>query len=125
MVYPLGQEIPYLHLLKPSIIRLGVLLLLFDVYLTWARIEKQAPSPNSPESNNFGRLAKQPIVYQYIFFRKALRVSSAYKLAYCGSCPLHRLDHSFPYLYSLPDIFPSLPFTFAWVASYLRPSEFR
>ncbi|KAF4556391.1 Arv1-like protein [Elsinoe fawcettii] len=30
----------------PSIIRLGVLLLLFDVYLTWARIEK-ATSPNS------------------------------------------------------------------------------
>jgi hypothetical protein len=29
---------------QPSIIRLGVLLLLFDVYLTWARIEKATPS---------------------------------------------------------------------------------
>ena len=57
-------------ILKPSIIRLGILLLLFDVYLTWARIEKQVPSPDSPESSNFGRLAQQPIVYQYIFFRK-------------------------------------------------------
>jgi len=52
----------------PSIIRLGILLLLFDVYLTWARIEKQVPSPDSPESSNFGRLAQQPIVFQYVFF---------------------------------------------------------
>ena len=36
-------------------IRLGVLLLLFDVYLTWARIEKQTPSASS-ESSNFGQL---------------------------------------------------------------------
>lgn len=55
----------------PSIIRLGILLLLFDVYLTWARIEKQTSS-NSPanETNNtnFLRLAQQPIVFQYVFF---------------------------------------------------------
>jgi hypothetical protein len=59
------------HLLtvtQQSIIRLGILLLLFDVYLTWARIEKQAPSPAVPDSNNFGRLAQQPIVFQYVFF---------------------------------------------------------
>ncbi|KAI1268748.1 carbohydrate-binding module family 50 protein [Xylariaceae sp. FL1019] len=32
----------------PSIVRLGTLLLLFDVYLTWARIEKQIePTPSS------------------------------------------------------------------------------
>lgn len=37
--------------LKPSIIRLGILLLLFDVYLTWARIEKATPdSPSLPLS---------------------------------------------------------------------------
>ena len=36
---------------KPSIIRLGILLLLFDVYLTWARIEKATPaSPSLPLS---------------------------------------------------------------------------
>ncbi|KAI2637000.1 carbohydrate-binding module family 50 protein [Hypomontagnella submonticulosa] len=54
----------------PSIIRLGTLLLLFDVYLTWARIEKQAaPDPNSPTAgSNLGSLARQPIVFQYIFF---------------------------------------------------------
>ncbi|KAI9875907.1 MAG: sterol homeostasis protein [Pleopsidium flavum] len=28
---------------QPSIIRLGILLLLFDVYLTWARVEKASP----------------------------------------------------------------------------------
>ncbi|KAJ4300353.1 hypothetical protein N0V88_003026 [Collariella sp. IMI 366227] len=56
---------------SPSIVRLGVLLLLFDVYLTWARIERQSvPDADSPEvdNTNFGRLAQQPIVFQYIFF---------------------------------------------------------
>ncbi|KAI2619976.1 carbohydrate-binding module family 50 protein [Hypoxylon sp. NC1633] len=54
----------------PSIIRLGTLLLLFDVYLTWARIEKQAaPDPGSPTAgSNLGSLAQQPIVLQYLFF---------------------------------------------------------
>ncbi|KAI1324987.1 carbohydrate-binding module family 50 protein [Xylariaceae sp. FL0255] len=57
----------------PSIIRLGTLLLLFDVYLTWARIEKQVvPDPSSPSSagggSNLGSLAEQPIVFQYLFF---------------------------------------------------------
>ncbi|KAI9736082.1 MAG: sterol homeostasis protein [Claussenomyces sp. TS43310] len=59
----------------PSIIRLGILLLLFDVYLTWARIEKQAPglSPTGANADaehggNFGRLAQQPILFQYVFF---------------------------------------------------------
>ncbi|KAK4215636.1 Arv1-like family-domain-containing protein [Rhypophila decipiens] len=77
----------------PSIVRLGVLLLLFDVYLTWARIEKQSGPTSAPASSvsaidlaagssssiagnstaalmtsNFGRLAQQPIVVQYIFF---------------------------------------------------------
>lgn len=58
------------HTTQPSIIRLGVLLLLFDVYLTWARIEKQSVPEDSvllPDSN-FGRLAQQPIVFQYMFF---------------------------------------------------------
>ncbi|KUJ16848.1 Arv1-like family protein [Mollisia scopiformis] len=53
----------------PSIIRLGVLLLLFDVYLTWARIEKQTSSTaNSSSDDNFLLLAQQPIVFQYVFF---------------------------------------------------------
>ncbi|KAK5633130.1 hypothetical protein RRF57_008844 [Xylaria bambusicola] len=63
----------------PSIIRLGTLLLLFDVYLTWARIEKQvvpdsstSSAPSSAASatggSNLGALAQQPIVFQYIFF---------------------------------------------------------
>ncbi|KAJ5565760.1 Arv1 protein [Penicillium sp. DV-2018c] len=44
-----------------SIIRLGVLLLLFDVYLTWARIEKD-PSLAATF------LSRAPIIVQYIFF---------------------------------------------------------
>ncbi|KAI5920228.1 Arv1-like family-domain-containing protein [Camillea tinctor] len=61
----------------PSIIRLGTLLLLFDVYLTWARIEKQTvPMPGSSTSTadapiiggNLGSLSRQPIVLQYMFF---------------------------------------------------------
>ncbi|KHJ35531.1 putative arv1-like family protein [Erysiphe necator] len=54
----------------PSIIRLGILLLLFDVYLTWARIEKQTSSStaNPYDSTNFLRLAQKPIIFQYLFF---------------------------------------------------------
>lgn len=55
---------------QSSIVRLGVLLLLFDVYLTWARIEKQTV-PNSAQSEvaNLGSLTQQSIVSQYLFFR--------------------------------------------------------
>ncbi|KAL8285612.1 hypothetical protein RB597_002601 [Gaeumannomyces tritici] len=49
-------------------IRLGVLLLLFDVYLTWARIEKQFSADSVPYQASFGRLSQQPIVFQYLFF---------------------------------------------------------
>lgn len=54
----------------PSIIRLGILLLLFDVYLTWARIERQSvpDGGDNPTLNGFGRLASWPIVCQYLFF---------------------------------------------------------
>ncbi|RMJ28015.1 intracellular lipid transport [Aspergillus sp. HF37] len=44
-----------------SILRLGILLLLFDVYLTWARIEKSQSVTASP-------LARAPIIIQYFFF---------------------------------------------------------
>lgn len=83
--------------IKPSIMRFGILLLLFDVYLTWARIEKATPSSpslplspppplppfpsgssapgNSSTSNGThsahdqgGVLASQPILLQYLFF---------------------------------------------------------
>jgi lipid intermediate transporter len=54
--------------MKPSIVRLGTLLLLFDVYLTWARIEKQTV-PDRRESN-LGKLAQLPIILQYLFFCK-------------------------------------------------------
>ena len=77
---------------QPSIIRLGILLLLFDVYLTWARIEKATsdspslplspPPPLPPFPNSTAQalnltingtepqspLAAQPILVQYIFF---------------------------------------------------------
>ncbi|KAK5167165.1 uncharacterized protein LTR77_007895 [Saxophila tyrrhenica] len=90
--YSKGLE-DLLNTSQPSVIRLGILLLLFDVYLTWARIEKATPSspslplsppppfPPSPANHtnttlttqtttsdgpNF--LATQPILLQYIFF---------------------------------------------------------
>jgi len=64
-----------------SIIRLSILLLLFDVYLTWARIEKLSP-PLPPSSHhpstapinstqaptNAALLSTQPLVLQYLFF---------------------------------------------------------
>ncbi|KAK8223679.1 Arv1-like family-domain-containing protein [Phyllosticta capitalensis] len=76
---------------QPSIIRLGILLLLFDVYLTWARIEKASPSSssspldpssnpsslntssssNSPQNQQNQQppfLSTQPLVLQYMFF---------------------------------------------------------
>uniref|UniRef100_A0A093XS15 Protein ARV n=1 Tax=Talaromyces marneffei PM1 TaxID=1077442 RepID=A0A093XS15_TALMA len=46
---------------QPSIIRLGVLLLLFDVYLTWARIEKSSTLASTS-------LSTAPIIVQYLFF---------------------------------------------------------
>ncbi|KAI5466556.1 Arv1-like family-domain-containing protein [Mariannaea sp. PMI_226] len=52
----------------PSVIRLGILLLLFDVYLTWARLEKQTVPDGVPGESNLGKLAQQPIVFQYMFF---------------------------------------------------------
>ncbi|KAF2763085.1 hypothetical protein EJ05DRAFT_481929 [Pseudovirgaria hyperparasitica] len=57
----------------PSIVRLGVLLLLFDVYLTWARIEKAFPIPFAPLSSvqtpgQTSLLSAQPLVLQYLFF---------------------------------------------------------
>ncbi|OKL57111.1 hypothetical protein UA08_07521 [Talaromyces atroroseus] len=47
--------------LDRSIIRLGVLLLLFDVYLTWARIEKSSTLASTS-------LSTSPIIVQYLFF---------------------------------------------------------
>ena len=59
--------------LDPSIFRLGILLVLFDVYITWARIEKVNNSALSQESTVEGlgatwALADAPILTQYIFF---------------------------------------------------------
>jgi len=51
-----------------------VLLLLFDVYLTWARIEKLSlprdpPAPRANEANtNAALLQAQPLILQYLFF---------------------------------------------------------
>ncbi|KAJ5728687.1 uncharacterized protein N7483_003195 [Penicillium malachiteum] len=52
-----------LVLIKPqrSIIRLGILLLLFDVYLTWARLEKDPSLATA-------FISRAPIVVQYLFF---------------------------------------------------------
>ncbi|PHH52535.1 Protein arv1 [Ceratocystis fimbriata CBS 114723] len=53
----------------PSIVRLGVMLFLFDVYLTWARIEKRnAVLESSLSVNGMAQFTQQPIVLQYCFF---------------------------------------------------------
>jgi lipid intermediate transporter len=56
-----------------SILRLGTLLVLFDVYITWARIEK-ATTPSTSTTPSSGALSAQwalsssPILTQYLFF---------------------------------------------------------
>ncbi|KAI6781783.1 arv1-like family protein [Emericellopsis cladophorae] len=60
----------------PSIVRLGVLLLLFDVYLTWARIEKKSMPESETGQSTLGQLAQQPIVFQYLFFLILCAVST-------------------------------------------------
>ncbi|KAJ4400241.1 hypothetical protein N0V91_008806 [Didymella pomorum] len=63
-----------------SILRLGILLLLFDVYLTWARIEKlplPSSSPHfSPDATNAALLHSQPLVLQYLFFLLLVTLST-------------------------------------------------
>ncbi|KAH7064058.1 Arv1-like family-domain-containing protein [Paraphoma chrysanthemicola] len=64
-----------------SILRLGSLLLLFDVYLTWARIEK-LPAPSSsytnaaPDTLNGNILQTYPLVLQYFFFLSLVLAST-------------------------------------------------
>ncbi|KAK5062519.1 hypothetical protein LTR84_004592 [Exophiala bonariae] len=50
----------------PSILRLGTLLVLFDVYITWARIERTSPVKSDNEAGS--RLTQMPILTQYLFF---------------------------------------------------------
>ncbi|OQO05467.1 hypothetical protein B0A48_09236 [Cryoendolithus antarcticus] len=83
---------------NPSILRLSLLLLLFDVYLTWARIEKATPTPLAPPPGLLQNatlstlisppqqpsphqpqtfLATQPILFQYAFFLLLCAVETA------------------------------------------------
>ncbi|KIX02472.1 uncharacterized protein Z518_08413 [Rhinocladiella mackenziei CBS 650.93] len=50
----------------PSILRLGTLLILFDVYITWARIEKTHALNGGTSVGS--RLSEMPILTQYLFF---------------------------------------------------------
>lgn len=52
--------------LDPSVLRLGVLLLLFDVYLTWVRIERVIATEHNAVAPN---ILSHAIVIQYLFFR--------------------------------------------------------
>ncbi|KAK5936810.1 hypothetical protein PMZ80_010929 [Knufia obscura] len=55
--------------LDPSIARLGILLVLFDVYITWARIEKGSTSARDGVAGVTGSvLTTWPILSQYFFF---------------------------------------------------------
>ncbi|KAF2844579.1 Arv1-like protein [Plenodomus tracheiphilus IPT5] len=75
-----------------SILRLSILLLLFDVYLTWSRIEKLPLPPSSPyhpsppNTNNTNTpappltnatiLESQPLLLQYLFFLLLVTLST-------------------------------------------------
>ncbi|TKA65018.1 hypothetical protein B0A49_07421 [Cryomyces minteri] len=113
--------------LDPSILRLGVLLLLFDVYLTWARIEKATapsswppPLPGMPSNGTqswtnasavtYGQdnpapnlLATQPIFVQYLFF---LALCTLETIAF--HLPI-RLLTSLPHLPVLSTVIPRYP----------------
>lgn len=56
--------------LDPSILRLGTLLVLFDVYITWARIEQLNASSTDHQQQGGPRwaLSDAPILIQYLFF---------------------------------------------------------
>ncbi|KAL6717217.1 hypothetical protein ACLMJK_005132 [Lecanora helva] len=53
--------------LDPSILRLGTLLLLFDVYLTWSHIESLIESL-PPSLTSKSPIPKLPILLQYVFY---------------------------------------------------------
>ncbi|KAH9869043.1 hypothetical protein J1614_008120 [Plenodomus biglobosus] len=108
-----------------SILRLSILLLLFDVYLTWARIEKLALPPSSPHHptrsppstttnttssfppTNALVLQAQPLLLQYLFFLLLVLLSTlAFHLPIRLLCslaptslpqPLTRLFPHFPH----------------------------
>ena len=51
-----------------SILRLGTLLVLFDVYITWARIEKSTAANGDLSGADGSPLGEMPILAQYLFF---------------------------------------------------------
>ncbi|RAL61246.1 hypothetical protein DID88_010325 [Monilinia fructigena] len=88
----------------PSIVRLGILLLLFDVYLTWARIEKQTSAsisiPIETDNTNFLRLAAQTHRFPIHILFNSLRF----------------FNFEFPHFHPVPDLLPVFAF------SILRPT---
>lgn len=114
--------------IQPSIIRLGVLLLLFDVYLTWARMEKQTMPGVDPGASNLGSLARQPIVLQYLFFcivLPRLRSSMSTLLTRVHSGSLRILDSRFPQQHTLPHFLSLLPAQRNQHPAPLPPTELR
>ncbi|KAF2236971.1 Arv1-like protein, partial [Viridothelium virens] len=99
--------------LLPSIIRISILLLLFDVYLTWARIEKRVSTTISSSSTPLSApLLTQPIVLQYFFYLALCSLCTlAFHLPIRTLCSLSTDDlPSFPLLHALPCPYPrSLP----------------
>ncbi len=100
-------------------------MLLFDVYLTWARIEKAAPSPDVPESSNFGRLAQQPIVYQYVFFCTCTLYSVRPGMLMNRSNPLCPLNPRLSHFYSLSHLLTSIPIAYLWSTTHLPTAKLR
>ncbi|KAL1923921.1 uncharacterized protein VTP21DRAFT_6956 [Calcarisporiella thermophila] len=53
--------------LDPSVLKLGVLLVLFDVYIKWFRVEKMKDDPNDANSDLALAFMQQPLYYQYVY----------------------------------------------------------
>ncbi|KAI8931200.1 hypothetical protein NX059_011550 [Plenodomus lindquistii] len=104
-----------------SILRLSILLLLFDVYLTWARIEKLPLPPTSPyhttppptrnttspppppDRLNALVLQAQPLLLQYLFFLLLVTLSTlAFHLPIRLLCSIPQTPHTntLPSLYT-------------------------
>jgi hypothetical protein len=113
----------------PSIVRLGVLLLLFDVYLTWARIEKQAvPTEAAGGDGGFGRLTAMGIGWQYLFFREFFGLTfpsylATFKLTKLRSIVMRHDNSHLPPLDPLPQLQPLLPPRHAGPAAALLASQ--
>lgn len=125
--------------IDPSVIRLGILLLLFDVYLTWARIEKASASPShssGPDPPSLGGIpsaaGEQDVASSFVHSTSAeTRIAAegtflsrqpilAQYLFFLALCTLETLSFHLPILALLSCPRPSLPPSISRFTRHLR-----